>query len=105
VAESVAVKAILESYGLTENLLEGMNGDLDAFEAAVARQRNALATQVGAGAELKEVVQDIMEVVRNLDALHRIRFRDDPELKAAWKSARNVAWRAPEPSADVPRAA
>jgi len=105
VAESVAVKAILESYGLTENLLEGMNGDLDAFEAAVARQRNALATQVGASAELKEVVQDIMEVVRNLDALHRIRFRDDPELKAAWKSARNVAWRVPEPEAEVPKAA
>jgi hypothetical protein len=50
-------------------------------------------------------VQDIMEVVRNLDALHRIRFRDDPELKAAWKSARNVAWRVPEPEAEVPKAA
>jgi hypothetical protein len=111
VAESVEIKTILEPYGLTDALLQGITAGLDAFEAAVARQRNAIATQVGAGAELREVVHDIMAVVRNLDALHRVRFRDDPDLKAAWKSARNVAWRAPEgaPStestADLSRAA
>ncbi|MDH5282996.1 MAG: hypothetical protein OEW80_03830 [Gemmatimonadota bacterium] len=105
VAEAAGLKAVLEPYGFTDALLEAMNGDLDAYEAAISRQRNAAAAQVGAGAELRAVVEDVMGVVRNLDALYRVRFRDDADLRAAWKSARNVAWRAPEGAADVSRAA
>jgi len=95
VAEAAGIKALLEPYGLSDGLLEAMNGDLDAYEAAISRQRNAAAAQVGAGAELRAVVEDVMGVIRNLDALFRVRFRDDPDLRGAWKSARNVAWRAP----------
>lgn len=105
VAEAAALKAVLEPYGFSDGLLESMNGDLDAYEAAISRQRNAIAAQVGAGAELKAAVEDIMSVVRNLDALYRVRFRGDADLRAAWKSARNVAWRAPEAPEDVSRAA
>jgi hypothetical protein len=84
-------------FGLTDALLGALTADLDAYDAAVSRQRNALTAQVGAGAELRAVTDDIMGVVKNLDALHRVRFRKDRELHAAWKSARNVAWRLPEP--------
>ena len=105
IAESAELKPVLEPYGLTDALLVGMTADLDEYEAAVARQRNAIATQVGASAEIKAVTADIMGVVRNLDALFRIRFRDDDELRAAWHSARNVAWPAADQPAEEPKAA
>jgi hypothetical protein len=34
---------------------------------------------------------DIMAVVQ-LDGMHRCRFRNEPEILAAWEGARNVAW-------------
>jgi hypothetical protein len=106
VTEAIASKERLAAYGMTDALLQSLTADLDAYEAAVSRQRNAQAAKVGAGAELAAVTADIMAVARNLDAIHRVRFRKDPELKAAWKSARNVAWPAPEPAeADEERAA
>lgn len=111
VAEALAHQEIFLKHGMPETLLPTMTAELDEYEAVVSRQRNGLATQVGAGAELEAVTGEIMGVVRHLDSLHRLRFRNDPELRAAWKSARNVAWPQPEPAqpaapaAEVTRAA
>jgi hypothetical protein len=33
-----------------------------------------------------------MQALDHLDALNRIRFRDNVELSAGWKSARRIAW-------------
>jgi hypothetical protein len=99
VSEAKASKELLVPFGLTDTLLDDITADLDAYEAALGRQRNAHAAQVGAGAELAAVTDDIMGVVKNLDALHRLRFQKDRELHASWMSARNVAWRLPEPEA------
>jgi len=100
-AEARAARELLAPFGLGDKLLDSLETRIAAYEAALGRQRNALTSQVGAGAELEGVAAAIMDVVRNLDALYRVRFGDDLELKAAWKSARNVAWPsnapAPEP--------
>ena len=92
-AESLTVKDRLVPFGLNDTLLASLSAGIEEYSAELARQRNAIATQVGAGADLKAVTVDIMAVIKNLDALHIIRFKQDRELKAAWKSARNVAWR------------
>ena len=97
VAEATAVRDRLVPYGLRDGMLEGLKEDIDAYESEIGRQRNALAAQVGASADLRAVTKEVMQVIKNLDAIHRIRFARDPELKAAWKSARNVAWPNPEP--------
>ena len=97
VAEATAIKDQLAPYGLSDGMLTGLTADVDAYESEIARQRNALAAQVGASADLKGVASDIMKVIKNLDAIHRVRFNRDRELKAAWGSARNVAWRNPGP--------
>jgi hypothetical protein len=97
VAEATASKELFLKFGMPDTLLETMTAELDEYEAAVSRQRNGLATQVGAGAELDSVTAEIMGVVKHLDSLHRLRFKGDPELRAGWKSARNVAWRIPQP--------
>lgn len=92
VTEATVVKEVLVPYGLTDALLQGLAADLAAYEIVLERQRQALASQVGASDDLKGVVGDLMRVVKNLDAIHRIRFKDNRELRAAWRSARNVAW-------------
>jgi hypothetical protein len=118
VAEAEALKETLAPFGLGDELLTTLNQELDAYQAALARQRTGVTTQVGAGAELANVTAAIMSVVKNLDAIHRIRFTGDQERLAAWYSARNVAWRTlpsaaatpapaptPAPSGDLPKAA
>jgi hypothetical protein len=85
-------KELLQGYGLPEGMLERIAEAVDRYEVAVTGKSNALASRVGATADLDAVVEDIMEVVRHVDALNSLRFRDDPEKLAAWKSARNVPW-------------
>lgn len=91
-AEARAARDIMAPFGLNDELLDTLTAGITAYEAALVRQSNSLAAQVGAGAELDVVAIAIMDVVKNLDALYRVRFRKDAELMAAWKSARNVAW-------------
>jgi hypothetical protein len=85
-------KELLQGYGLPEGMLERIAEAVDRYEVAVTGKSNALASRVGATADLDAVVEDIMEVVRHVNALNSLRFRDDPEKLAAWKSARNVPW-------------
>ncbi|MEO8139352.1 MAG: hypothetical protein ABI742_06890 [Gemmatimonadota bacterium] len=104
VAEATTVKDVLAGYGLTDALLTDLAADIAAYEAVLERQRQAQADQVGASKDLDGTVTDLMRVVKNLDAIHRVRFKDNRELKAAWKSARNVAWPSAHP-ADLPEPA
>lgn len=97
VRDATAAKALLVPYGLTDALLEGLTADIAAYEAALERQRQALASQVGARGELKGVVADLMRAVKNLDAIHRLRFQKNRELRTAWKSVRHMPSPAPEP--------
>lgn len=91
-AEARAAREVMVPFGLTDELLDSLSGLLSEYDEALIRQGNSLAAQVGAGAELEVVAVAIMSVVKNLDAIYRVRFRKDAERWAAWKSARNVAW-------------
>lgn len=104
VAEAGANKDAFLAAGMPPGLLEAMTAQLDEYDAEMHRQRLAEAARVGAGAELASLTTEVMALVRHLDAIHRHRFRNDPELKAAWKSARNVAWKNPEPPTAAPPA-
>jgi hypothetical protein len=104
VGEAAALKEKLVPFGLDDGLLQSMQVDVEAFSAAMARQRKALRDQVGAAEELRSVKSEILSVVKNLDALYRVRFRNNAELRRAWKTARNVGWVSPgkEPPAPDP---
>ncbi len=103
VADATAAKDLLAPFGLTDALLTTMTGQITGYGAIIVRRSNATAAQVGASAELDVVAPAIMTAVKNLDAVHHLRFGKDPEKLAAWKSARNVAWPAATP-ATVPEA-
>jgi len=59
-------------------------------------QTRCRAAHVGAHAELGAVTDEIMLIIRQIDALTRFSFRRDAESLAAWKSARDVAWPLPD---------
>lgn len=92
---ALANKELFIANGMPETLLEKMTKDLDEYEAALTRQRNAVSTQVGANAQLNALSTDLVALLKHLDSVVRLRFGGDLEMMAAWKSVRNVAW--PEP--------
>jgi hypothetical protein len=92
----------LAPFGLSEELLASITQGLDAYKAAVDRKRDALGSRVGAQADLVSVAHEIMGVVASLDAVHAVRFKNSPELMAAWRSARNVPWPGNGTAEEVP---
>jgi hypothetical protein len=91
-ANASAHRDLLVRYGMPETFLDELGAALDSFEQALNDKHNGRAAHVGARAELAAVTSEIMLIIRQLDALNRFRFRNDAELLAAWKSARDVAW-------------
>ena len=71
---------------------EDLGGMLDRFEAALNEKHAGRTAHVGARAELNAVTAEVMQLVGQLDALNRFRFKKDAEAIGAWRSARNVAW-------------
>lgn len=108
VAAARGRQELLATYGLPDGLLGEIEQALARYEGVegdkwVARQR-----AVGATAELRQVTRSIAIVLRHLDALNRIRFADDAEVLAAWRSARELygpmKGGAAPPAADRPAA-
>jgi hypothetical protein len=91
-AEAQANRDRLIPFGLTTTMLDTLAADIQGYAEALLRQRTAHAGQVGAVSDLKLVSREIMRLLKTLDAIHRLRFKTDGEMMAAWKSARNVAW-------------
>lgn len=58
---------------------------LDQFDAAVERGTGARHAHVGARAELEEVGDEIVQIVRVMDGLNRYRFLNDSERLATWQ--------------------
>jgi hypothetical protein len=102
VAEATASKELLVTYGMPETMLDSLTQALNQYEEAVTNKHRGITTHVGASADLAAVTDEIMEAVQHVDALNRLRFRDNAELLAAWDSARNVAWPAKNGSAPGP---
>lgn len=85
--------AVLLSYhGLPDDFLEQLARDIDEFDRALTLKQSAAFTHVGASAALQKTCSEILAIVHQLDALHRVRFRGNAELIAAWNSARNIPW-------------
>jgi hypothetical protein len=96
--EAEANKDFLVSKGMGESAIDDLRKALTELETVDTDGHSARAKHVGARADLEAVAADIMDQVALLDGTVRYRFRDDPEILAAWKSARNV----PHPSARAP---
>ena len=89
-AEAEARKELLVKNGLAETVLESLTGALDEFDHAIERGNEGRRQHVGASAELDTVSDELLQIVRMMDGLNRVRFASDSESLAAWESASNT---------------
>jgi hypothetical protein len=90
-AEARSRREVLVTYGLSDTVLESLAQALEQLEDAMRRGRQARLAHVSASVELDVVAQDIVQTVRAMDGINRIRFAKSTELLAAWETASHVA--------------
>lgn len=95
--EAVKYREIFVREGMAETFAEDLEAQLTRYLAAVEKKGLSEAQRVGAVAGLPEVTKELMALVRRLDAINRKRWQDNPELLAAWRSAKDVTWPHPKP--------
>ena len=89
-AEAQAHKELLVQHGLAETVVESLTETLDEFDRAIERGNEGRREHVGASAELDTVGDELVQIVRMMDGLNRVRFAEDSESGAAWESASNT---------------
>jgi hypothetical protein len=88
--EAEAHRELLVRYGLVESVLTELRQSLDQFDAAMVAGAEARTAHVRASAEIRWLADQVVQGVRVLDRFNRLRFKDTPELLAAWRSASTV---------------
>lgn len=86
-----ANRELFESRGLAQTLLDDLTKAVADFDQTTEHAHQGRRDHVGATADLRDVTREIVGLVVELDRLNRYRFRKDAELRAAWRSARDVA--------------
>jgi hypothetical protein len=88
-AEAQSRKELLLKHGLAEEVLTGL-------EVALEQGAAGRLTHIGATAELDTVGEEVVQIVKVMTGLIRVRFAGQPELLVEWESASNVV-AAPRP--------
>jgi hypothetical protein len=81
-----ANKEVLVRYGMDDSVVNDLVLALAEFDAANEQCIAGRGAHVGATARLQVVGQEIVELVRVIDGLNRVRFRNDEALLAEWVS-------------------
>ena len=89
-AEGFANKELFLKLGLSQNMLDELSKEVVDFEGATETGNIGRSDHIGARADLDTVSLEILEVVELLNTFNRFRFRDAPDLAAAWESTRKV---------------
>lgn len=90
VAAAEANREVMTKRGMSPTVLEDLKRAIQDFDTAVELGRAGRAAHVGASAELRLIGHEIVKRVRLLDAVNRLRFKDDPSLLAAWAAVSHV---------------
>lgn len=97
-AEAASRREVFIKEGMPETFVEDLEAHLARYVGAINEKGLGEAMRVGAVASLPEVSKEIMALIRRLDAINRLRWADNPELLAAWRSAKDVTWPHPKPA-------
>ncbi len=89
-ADALAAKEVLVRHGLVASGLADLDRTLKQFDAAVEQGAEGRRLHVGASAELRALGDEIVQVVKVMSGLNRLRFAGDRDLIAAWESASSV---------------
>jgi hypothetical protein len=91
-AEAANRRDLFVGFGMPATFLDDLEAALKQYDQALQETHAANTARVGARADLETLTDEIMGLVRNLDAINQNRFESQPELLAGWQSARNIAW-------------
>jgi hypothetical protein len=95
-AEAENRKELLLKHGLAEEVLTGLQVALDQFDTALEQGNAGRLNHVGATSQLDTVGEEVVQIVKVMTGLIRVRFASQPELLVEWESASNVV-AAPRP--------
>jgi hypothetical protein len=84
------IAAEFTTRGFPATFLADLQSTIAAVEAANTHKANALAAQTAATAGLDAAIKQLVTIVRELSAIMRNLYRQDPGNLAAWNSASHV---------------
>ncbi len=89
-ADALPLKDQFIRYEMPVNFLDELNAHITAFEQAIDEQQRRKRARVSATTGLDDSVERGVNIVRQLDAVVRNKFRDDRATLAAWENARRT---------------
>jgi hypothetical protein len=98
-AAAASRKALFITDGMPETFVEDLEGLVTRYQEALEQKTLGQARRIGAVAELREVTQELMKLVRRLDGINRKRWQKEPALLAEWLNAKDVNWPHDKPAA------
>jgi hypothetical protein len=81
------IKSEFVRRGLPASFIEDLRADTDALESSIESRAQKKGARVAATASIDDAIERGMNAVRELDAIVRNTFRDDPATLAEWTSA------------------
>lgn len=85
-------EALLLAKGLPATLLAELEEGLAEYSRLPMEATAGRNTATTAHDSLERVGQEMLDQIQYLDGLMQHRFKDEPDLLAAWTSARNIPW-------------
>ncbi len=98
--QAIAQREVLVRHGLATTLPEDLTAALTRLDELSLQVHAGRRAHVGGREKLADIGRQILAVVRQIDGMNLYRFRNDPELRAAWRSAKRVSWPAPPEKAE-----
>lgn len=95
---------LLVGYGMPATMPEELGATLARFEAFTVRKAAAQQARSVTQRALFEVARQVMQEVRHLDGLYRLRYAGQPELLTVWRDARRLPGNNHSASAEQPAA-
>jgi hypothetical protein len=89
-SDAAPLKDEFTRRGLAATFIEDLSEEADEFAASINQKAQGRSAHVAASAEIDELIEQGMRTARELDALVRNTFADDPATLAAWESASHV---------------
>jgi hypothetical protein len=86
-ADAQPLKTEFTRRGLPDDFLDDLTSDIEEFEQAINQKIQKRESQVAATAAIDSALERGINIVRELDAIMRNQFANDPASLAAWLSA------------------
>jgi hypothetical protein len=90
VTDAQSFKADFKNYGMPDNFIENLTTKANALEQSISDSNTARETRVGATSGLGSGSKVTVSLIRQLDPIVRMVYRNDPTNLAAWVFASHI---------------